>query len=108
MTGIDISRHDAMEDPPPAVQHEYDAETPPSIAVVQAVCALEDIDPMEMDSKTGFVLREHIDPTALDTLLADSTGEGTTVITFEIVADNTHLVDICDDGQIIVRHAITA
>lgn len=95
-------------EPPPAVEHEFDAETPPSIAVVRAISALEGIDPMNMPAEGGFVLSDHIDPAALDALLATGTGEGSTVVTFEITAERTYLVDLSDTGRIIVRRASTA
>lgn len=86
------------------LEHEYDTKTPPSIAIVQAICALENIDPMTLPTEEGFILRDHIDPSALDALLGDSPGNGDTVVSFEIVHENTYAVDVSDDGHIVVRY----
>lgn len=93
-----------MEGPPHVVEHEYDTETPPSIAVVEAISVLEDVDPMEIPTDVGFVLHEEIDPNALDTILSDGTGDGETVISFDIDTENTYTIEISDDGRITVRH----
>ncbi|MDS0474839.1 HalOD1 output domain-containing protein [Natrinema sp. 1APR25-10V2] len=92
------------EAPPHAVEYEYDTETPPSLAVVQAICVLEDIDPMEMPTEAGFVLHDHIDPSALDTILANSTGDGNTVISFEVAIENTYTVEVRDTGRLILHY----
>lgn len=91
-------------DSPRVVEYEYDAETPPSIAVVEGVCTLENIDPMEMPADGGFVLHDSIDPTALDSALGDGTGDGDTVISFEVDAGNTYLVAVSDDGLIVIHN----
>ena len=93
-----------MEDSLHIVEYEYDAETPASIAVVEAICTLENIDPMQMPTDGGFVLNDFIDPTALDSILGDGTGRGATVISFEVTARNTYAVDISDDGRIIIHY----
>lgn len=85
---------------PKAVEYEFDGETPASIAVVQAICALKDVDPMKAPTELGFVLHEYIDPEALDTILADRTGDGETVISFEISNGDTYSVEVADDGCI--------
>lgn len=95
-------------DSPRIVEYEYGAETPASIAVVEGICALEDIDPMEMPADGGFVLHDAIDPTALDSVLGDGTGDGDTVVSFEIQTENTYLVAVSDDGRIIVQYDRTA
>lgn len=84
------------------VEHEYDLETPASIAVVEAICTLEDVDPLQLPAESRFVLHEHIDSAALDSLLGDGTGDGTTTISFDIVLEDTYAVDISDDGRILV------
>lgn len=90
-------------DSPRVVEYEYDGDTPASIAIVESICALENIDPMEMPADGGFVLHDSIDPTALDSILGDGTGDGDTVISFEIETENTYLVAVSDDGRIIVQ-----
>ncbi|SDQ25217.1 HalOD1 output domain-containing protein [Natronobacterium texcoconense] len=92
-----------MEKPPYAVEYEYDAEVSPSIAVVRTICALEGVEPMEMPAESGFVLHEHTDPNALDELLAGSSGDGSTVVSLEIALESAYIVDLTDDGRIIVH-----
>ena len=93
----------AAEGPPATVEYEFDAETPASIAVVQAICVLEDVDPLRAPTELGFVLHEHVDPDALDTLLADGSGTGETVLSFEISNGGTYAVEIVDTGRVTVR-----
>lgn len=85
------------------IDHEYDAGTPASVAVIRAICAIEDVDPVEAPSELGFVLHDHVDPNALDTLLAPGAGTGRTVVSFALATDVTYHVDISDDGRIRVR-----
>ena len=71
-----------------AIVHEYDAEIPASLAVIHAICALTDVD-----------------PNALDTLLADGTGDGALVLSFEITNGDIYAVEVADDGRIVVERA---
>lgn len=80
------------------VEHSYDAETPASAAVIQAVCALENADPAEVPTDIGFVLYEHVDPDALDTVLAAGNGD-VVVVEFELEG---YSVRIEDTGRITV------
>lgn len=93
-----------LGDFPHALEQEYDAETPASVATVQAICALEDIDPMQFPAEFGFVLRNHVDSTALDRMVADGTGDGNTVVSFEVTAESTYLVEVSNDGRIAIHH----
>lgn len=92
-------------DAPDSVEYEYDAETPASIAVIHAICALTDVDPLEAPTELGFVLHEHVDPGALDKLIGGGTGDGETVVSFEISNGKTYAVDVSDDGCIEIRRA---
>lgn len=48
------------------IQHRFDwSSTSPSSAIIDAIAAIENVNPMDLD----FVLYRHIDPTALDTLV---------------------------------------
>ncbi|MXV64143.1 hypothetical protein GS429_19145 [Natronorubrum sp. JWXQ-INN-674] len=89
---------------PDTLEYEYDGETPASIAVIHAICALTDVDPIDAPTELGFVLHEHVDPDAIDALLADGTGNGETVVSFAVDADNTYTVEIDDDGCIEVQY----
>lgn len=88
---------------PTSIAYEYDAETPASIAVIHAICALTDVDPIDAPTELGFVLHDHVDPNALDTLLADGTGDGDVVLSFEVSNGHTYAVEIVDDGRILVQ-----
>ncbi|EMA39831.1 HalOD1 output domain-containing protein [Halobiforma nitratireducens] len=88
---------------PDVVEYEYDAETPASIAAVHAICAVTDVDPLEAPTELGFVLHEHVDPSAIDMLLGDGTGDGDVVVSFEVSNGGRYGVEIVDDGRIEVR-----
>lgn len=88
---------------PNTIEYEYDDETPASIAVIQAICALKGVDPIRAPTELGFVLHEHVDPEALDTLLADGSGTGEIVVSFEISNGDAYSVDVADDGRITVQ-----
>lgn len=62
---------------------------------------------MEMPAENGFVLYEHIDSTALDSLLAESAEASTVRVTFDLTAEHTYRVELCDD-HLSVRRADTA
>lgn len=100
----------AEDDFPPSggsvvLEQEYDAETPASIAVVQAICTLEHLEPTTAVTELGFTLYEHIDPEALDMILTDGTGSGETVITFKVETTDEYIVEITDTGTITIRRA---
>ena len=86
------------------LEREYGREKPASIALVESICAIENVDPTDLPTGSGFVLHDHVDPTALDSLVGDGTGDGTTVVSIEIVTEKTYAVDICDDGRIVIHH----
>lgn len=105
MSSTDTTIDDlASEGPPHVIEHEYDAVTPPSIAVVEAVCAVENIDPMDMSSETAFVLGDHIDPAALDSIFEDGTGGKDRVVTFHVTSQNSYMIDVTGDGRIYLHH----
>lgn len=104
MSATNTELHELVSDGPPhTVEYEYDGETPASIAIVHAICVLKDVDPIHAPTELGFVLHDHIDPEALDTILADGTGDGDLVISFEISNGDTYSVEVADDGRITVR-----
>ena len=78
-------------------EQTYDEATPASIAIIQAICAIENVDPTEGPAELGFTLFDHVDPDALDTVLADGSGDGETVI--ELTIDCYH-VQVVDTGRI--------
>ena len=84
------------------IEHTYDAETPVSVAIVQAIAALENVDPVASPGNLGFTLYDHVDPTALDAVVGDGTGSGDVVVTFD-VAD--YLVRVEDTGRLVVDYS---
>jgi len=60
---------------PEAVRVGYERDdTPPSLAVVEAIADLAEVDSTDLADETGIVLYEHVDPDALDALVADRPG----------------------------------
>lgn len=86
------------------IDHTFDAETPPSIAIIQAISVLQNTDPLEMARESNLVMHDHISPSALDEIMGDGTGDGDISISAKISAENTYLVCIRDDGCIRIYH----
>ncbi|MDS0475454.1 HalOD1 output domain-containing protein [Natrinema sp. 1APR25-10V2] len=87
-----------------AVEYEYSDEIQPSTAVVQAICVLEDIDPTEVPTEVGFVLYDHINPGALDTILENDGREGTTSVSFEVSTEHIYSVEMYSDDRLLIRY----
>jgi hypothetical protein len=75
----------------PSVVKSVERSGRPSVAVVEALAALEGDEPYE----TEFVLRDFVDPDALDTLVTD--GES---ITVEFVVRGYH-IEVHGDGTVV-------
>lgn len=73
----------------PDTPFEYKSEQPPSIAVVNALAELEEVDPTDLD----YTLYDHIHPEALDTLIQS----GPVAVTFTV---NQYTVHITESGTI--------
>ena len=72
-----------------------DETTPTSIAVVRAIAAVENVDPIDLD----FTLYEYVDPQALDQLTGRESADDTEV-TFTA---NGYRVRVHDTGEITLR-----
>lgn len=84
----------ATEDRDGSDRTEVDFEkSPPSIAIVSAIAALEDVPPGEL----SFVLHDHVDGDALDRLLNDDR-EGPLEVRFRI---DDYEVCIGRDGTVV-------
>lgn len=46
-------------------------KTPPSIAIVKAIAAIENVDPIDLPAVSDVTLYAHVNPDALDTIVAD-------------------------------------
>lgn len=65
-----------------SVHSRYDwSNTAPSIAVIDAIAALEDVEPIDLSKALDTILFDHVDPEALDTILAD---DGHVTVSFTI------------------------
>lgn len=90
---------------PIVVRTDYDwSATAPSTAIVEAIAAAEDVDPVALATDEGTPLYEHVDPDALDALVTDQranrvamslTIDGYTVR----IADTELIVEASDPGH---------
>jgi uncharacterized protein (UPF0264 family) len=53
--------------------------TAPSTVLVEAIAAVEDVDPVDQAADGGDPLYEHVDPDALDSLVTDQRPNGLTM-----------------------------
>lgn len=86
---------------PRRVEQQYGENTPPSIAIVQAVAIIEDIDPMDFSPKLGLRLYDFIDPNALDELV-DTSEEETVTIMLTLRNNPQYDVTVRDTGKLVV------
>lgn len=77
---------DDTDTDPLRVRHDW-STTPPSVAVVTAIAAREDVDPLEVRTELG-TLYDHVDPEALDVLV---TGGGPVSISFRFDGYDCHI-----------------
>ncbi|USZ73565.1 HalOD1 output domain-containing protein [Natronosalvus halobius] len=56
------------------VEHQYDGDTPASIAILEAIATIEDVDPTDSPTDLGTTLYDQIDPQHLT-----NSSPGTTV-----------------------------
>lgn len=85
------------------VECQYDADTPPSIAIVRSIAVLEDADPMESGPALGIRLHDHVDSEALDRLVTRNRDDVTLTIDLLLRDDHRYEVEICDTGQLTVE-----
>lgn len=97
MSGPD--RDPADGDRPVLAERTYDDATPASVATVYAISAALDTDPIDCTTELGFTLYDHLDPEALDTLVAQSDHHG--AVTVELTL-NEYLLRITDTGHVYV------
>lgn len=72
--------------------------TPPSLAVIDAVAAVEGMEPMQFSQSLETTLFDHVDPEALDVIV---TGGEEVSITFEI---GEYAVDIAGN-EVTIHHS---
>ena len=77
---------------------KYNNSGSASIAVVEAVCDIEGVEPVDAPNTIGFTLSDHVDPEALDRVLDGDSGNVTVELTIE-----GHRIRITDTGRISVE-----
>ncbi|WP_425601062.1 HalOD1 output domain-containing protein [Halosolutus halophilus] len=88
---------DSIDTTSRSVQTQYDWGTAkPSIAIIDAIATLENVEPIELSTVLDTTLFDHVDPESLDTLL---TADGNISISFTI---GEYTVQI--DGNTLVVH----
>ena len=90
-------------DAPVRVEHRLDGDTPPSIAIVRAIAVIENVDPIDSPTDLGIVLYDHVDPTALDRLITETTDSAAVSIDFTIRNDHRYSVRVRDTGHVVVE-----
>lgn len=81
-----------------SVQSQYDwSKRAPSEAVIEAISAIENVEPMSLSDTLGTTLFDHIDPEALDAIVTANT-DIKIVFTFgkyrvQIDGDRLHISD---------------
>ncbi|ELY64444.1 HalOD1 output domain-containing protein [Natrinema versiforme] len=96
MSGPD---RDPADERPVLAERSHDETTPASIAVVYAIAAALDTDPIECTTEHGFTLYDHIDPEALDSLMGDDRREESVTVELRL---NEHLLRVSDRGSVRV------
>ncbi|MFW6316835.1 MAG: HalOD1 output domain-containing protein [Halorubrum sp.] len=81
------------------VSHRCKDRTP-SIAIVEALAGLTGVDPSALADETGIVLYEHVDPEAIDALVAHRT-DGGVALSFTVDEYDVHV----DADDVVVRIA---
>ena len=87
------------------IEHEYDDETPPSIAIIHAIAIIENIDPVDLLDECGIALYDYINPEALDRLATANT-EGAVTIDLTLYPEHEYTIHVGDTGQLVVRKVV--
>lgn len=90
---------DPSDERPVLVERSHDETTPASTAVVYAIAAALDADPIECTTEHGFTLYDHVDPEALDALMDANRQDGAVTVELSL---NEHLLRVTDRGRVRV------
>lgn len=85
---------------PYVAHHSFDDETPASLAIVRAVCALENVDPLAAPEEMGFTLYDHVDPQALNRIIAGNSDTGDVCVEFTV---EDYRIRVVDTGRLRVE-----
>lgn len=81
------------------IEHTYDESTPASTAIVRAVAAAENVDPVDCPTDLEFTLYDHVDPEALDTLVGGRHNRAPLTVEFDV---NRYHVEVDGTGRISI------
>lgn len=87
------------------VEHEYDGETLPSVAIIQAIAAIEGVNPVDLPTKTGITLYDHVNPGALDQIATVNKDENEITVKLVIRNGDQYAVEVQNNGRIVVEKA---
>lgn len=87
------------------VECQFDDDTRPSIAIVRAIAAIENVDPVASPTALGITLYDHVDPDALDRLVTTtaSPGEASLSVEMTVKNGNRYEVAIRAPGHLVVE-----
>lgn len=86
------------------VQSSFEDGTPASVAIIETICSIEDIDPMMAPNELDSILFDHVDAEALDTLVDSENAPELIRIEFEF---ERYHVRITKSGYSVVTISIT-
>ncbi|WP_254524068.1 HalOD1 output domain-containing protein [Natrinema caseinilyticum] len=96
MTGSDRNPSDER---PVVAERTYDEMTPASTAVVYALAAALETDPIDCSTEHGITLYDYVDPEALDRLVTDDRSDST--VTVDVPVDE-YVLRITNTGCVRV------
>ena len=96
-TDGEIRIHNSEKAPRSEFEWVFDVDEPPSHGVVQAISAVKEVEPIEMDS-----LYDSIDPNALDAIFSDTTDDGESDIRVSFRVDDLE-IEVSEDGRVTFR-----
>ncbi|AGB38912.1 HalOD1 output domain-containing protein [Natronococcus occultus] len=65
------------------IEREYGPDTAPTVAVLETIAALEDVDATTLGDEFGLVLHDHLDPAALDAMFTSEFTRASVSVTIE-------------------------
>lgn len=96
-----LTDDDSTETGAPSIERAYDPDTAPTVAVLEAIAALEGTDATALHDEVGLVLYDHLDPQALDALF--TSGSTAASVSVALEADETYAVTVAPDRVAVAR-----
>ena len=82
--------------PPHVFRRTFDEQTPPSLVLIDTICAIENVDPVAAPPDLEFTPHDHIDPQSLDSIVANTDSDGDVVVEFTL---DDYRVRIAETGS---------